>query len=91
MAHALEEARRKLKERLRESAERVQAAPPPPPPELFTKDGTCGSCKHRGDEVIGPSSKKLLGLYHCKLRPHYDWQSPLAECRFEPSRHERKS
>lgn len=88
--HGIDEARAKLKERLRDSVERVQRKPPPPPPELFTKDATCGSCAHRGEEVIGPSCKRPLGLYHCKLRPHYDWQSPSASCRFEPSRYERK-
>lgn len=88
---ALDDAREQLRRRMRESQARraeAEAAPAPARPELLTTDKTCGSCKHRGEEVIGPSCKKPLGYYHCKLRPHYEWQSPLATCRFEPSKYE---
>lgn len=91
MSKALDDAREQLRKRLREREAARLAPPTPPRPELFTKDQTCGSCMHRGDEVIGPSCKVALGLYHCKLRPSYDWQSPLAECRFQPSRYQRRS
>lgn len=94
--HGLDQARTQLRERLRKStaARTVWRSPEPPKRDeahLLTTDQTCGSCQHRGSEVIGPSCKVALGYYRCTLRPDYEWQSPLASCRFEPSRYVRRA